>query len=149
MSALVFVDTNVHLYTRDARDAAKQARAGEWLAWCWTRRSGRISTQVLNEFYNNAITRFRAGVTVEKAREQVRMLRLWQPPHLDTYTVDGAWVMQDRYKLGYWDALIVSSAQQQGCRYLLSEDMPHLQSYDTVQVINPFLMTPAEFEVLK
>ena len=76
------------------------------------------------------------------------MLRLWQPPHLDTYTVDGAWVMQDRYKLSYWDALIMSSAQQQGCHYLLSEGMQHLQTYDTVQVINPFLMTPAEFEAL-
>jgi predicted nucleic acid-binding protein len=148
MSALVFVDTNVHLYTKDARDAAKQIRANEWLTWCWMQRAGRISTQVLNEYYNNAITKFKAVVTVEKAREQVRMLRLWQPPHLDTYTVDGAWAMQDKYKLSYWDALIMSSAQQQGCSYLLSEDMQHLQTYDTVQVINPFLMTPAEFEAL-
>ena len=145
---LVFVDTNVHLYTKDARDAAKQIRANEWLTWCWTQRAGRISTQVLNEYYNNAITKFKAVVAVEKAREQVRMLRLWQPPHLDTYTVDGAWAMQDKYKLSYWDALIMSSAQQQGCSYLLSEDMQHLQTYDTVQVINPFLMTPAEFEAL-
>ena len=148
MSVLVFVDTNVHLYTKDARDAAKQIRANEWLTWCWTQRAGRISTQVLNEYYNNAITKFKAVVTLEKAREQVRMLRLWQPPHLDTYTVDGAWAMQDKYKLSYWDALIMSSAQQQGCSYLLSEDMQHLQTYDTVQVINPFLMTPAEFEAL-
>jgi predicted nucleic acid-binding protein len=148
MSAIIFVDTNVHLYSKDTRDADKQVRANEWLTWCWTRRTGRISTQVLNEFYNNAITQFKSVVTVEKAREQVRMLRLWQPPHLDTYKVDGAWVMQDRYKLSYWDALIMSSAQQQGCSYLLSEDMQHLQKYDTVQVINPFLMTPAEFETV-
>ena len=149
MSALVFVDTSVHLRAKDARDTKKQIRANEWLTRCWTQRTGRISTQVLNEFYNNAITKFRTVVTAEKAREQVRMLRLWQPPHLDTYTVDGAWVMQDRFKLSYWDALIMSSAQQQGCRYLLSEDMQHLQQYDTVQVINPFLMTPVEFESLK
>ncbi len=148
MSVLIFVDTNVHLYTKDARNVSKQVRANEWLTWCWTQRAGRISTQVLNEFYNNAITRFRALVTAEKAREQVRMLRLWQPPHIDTYTVDGAWAMQDRFKLSYWDALIMSSAQQQGCRYLLSADMQHLQQYDSVQVINPFVMTPAEFEAL-
>jgi predicted nucleic acid-binding protein len=145
MSALVFVDTNVHLYTKDTRDAAKQIRANEWLTWCWTQRAGRTSTQVLNEYYNNALTKFKAVVTVERAREQVRMLRLWQPPHLDSYTVDGAWAMQDKYKLSYWDALIMSSAQQQGCRYMLSEDMQHLQTYDTVQVINPFLIAPTEF----
>ena len=62
MSALIFVDTPVHLYSKDARDAAKQIRANEWLTWCWTRRTGRISTQVLNEFYNNAITRFGKAV---------------------------------------------------------------------------------------
>ena len=146
MSALIFVDTPVHLYSKDARDAAKQIRANEWLTWCWTRRTGRISTQVLNEFYNNAITRFGKAVTVEKAREQVRMLRLWQPPHLDRYTVDGAWVMQDRYKLGYWDALILSSAHQQGCRYLLTEALPHDQPLDAVRPVNPFLVTPNELD---
>jgi predicted nucleic acid-binding protein len=144
MTALVFVDTNVHLYAKDARDLPKQIRANEWLSWCWSHRAGRISTQVLNKFYNNAITKFRNAVTIEKAREQVRVLQLWQPLHLDTYAVEGAWVMQDRYKLSYWDALIASSAQQQGCSYLLSEDMQHLQSYDTVQVINPFLRSPEE-----
>jgi predicted nucleic acid-binding protein len=144
MTALVFVDTNVHLYAKDSRDLTKQIRANEWLSWCWSHRTGRISSQVLNEFYNNAITKFRNAVTIEKAREQVRILQLWQPPHLDSYAVEGAWVMQDRYKLSYWDALIVSSAQQQGCSFLLSEDMQHLQSFDTVQVINPFLRSPDE-----
>jgi predicted nucleic acid-binding protein len=146
MTALVFVDTNVLLATYDERDLARQAKAREWVTWCWQTRSGRISTQVLNELYNNAITRFRATVTVQKARTQVRRLRLWQPPHLDTYTVDGAWDLQDRYPLSYWDALIVSSAHQQGCGYLLSEDLQHDQLIDAVRVINPFVSTPAEIE---
>ena len=144
MSALVFVDTNVLLYSYDERDAAKQARAREWVAWCWNHNSGRISTQVLNELYNNAITRFRNTVTVHQARTEVRRLRLWQPPHLDTYTVDGAWDLQDRYALSYWDALILSSAHQQGCSHLLTEDLPHGRQLDAVQVINPFLVSPAE-----
>ncbi|MDO5625891.1 MAG: PIN domain nuclease, partial [Pseudomonadota bacterium] len=80
MSALVFVDTNVFLYTVDARDLAKQAQAREWVRWCWTQAAGRISTQVLNEFYNNAITKFRAVMPVQQARTQVRNLRQWQPP---------------------------------------------------------------------
>jgi predicted nucleic acid-binding protein len=146
MTALVFVDTNVLLYSYDERDLAKQARAREWLTWCWRRNSGRISTQVLNELYNNAITRFRKTVTVHQARTEVRRLRLWQPPHLDTYTVDGAWDLQDRYALSYWDALILSSAHQQGCTYLLSEDLQHGQMMDAVKVINPFLVTPQELE---
>ena len=141
---LVFVDTAVFLRTADERDAAKQARARDWVRWCWTQRAGRISTQVLNELYHNAITRFRARMPVQQARAQVRGLRQWQPPHLDTYVIDGAWALQDRYAVGYWDALIISSAQQQGCQYLLSEDLRHQQRFETVQVLNPFLVGPDE-----
>lgn len=144
MSALVFVDTNVFLYTVDERDLPKQARAREWVRWCWLNAAGRISSQVLNEFYNNAITQFRSVMPVQQARAQVRNLRQWQPPHLDTFTIDGAWALQDRHALGYWEALIVASAQQQGCRYLLSEDLPHQQRFESVQVINPFRVRPDE-----
>lgn len=142
MSALVFVDTAVFLCAVDERDPARQAQAREWLRWCWTQAVGRISSQVLNEFYNQAITRFRNPVPVQQARAQVCNLRQWQPPHLDTYVIDGAWALQDRYALSYWDALIVSSAQQQGCRYLLSEDLPHGQRFEAVQALNPFLVGP-------
>ncbi len=144
MTVLVFVDTNVFLYSLDMRDAAKQARAQQWINACWRRNCGRISTQVLNEFYNNATTKFSRHMTKDVARDTVRNLRLWQPPHLDTYTIDGAWNLQDRFMLSYWDALIVSSAQQQGCAYLLSEDLQDQQQFDSVQKINPFSRTPDE-----
>jgi predicted nucleic acid-binding protein len=142
MTALVFVDTNVLLYTFDERDKQKQARAQAWVAWCWRGHCGRISTQVLNELYNNAVSKFRHTVTVHQARSEVRRLRLWQPPHLDTYTVDGAWDLQDRYPISYWDALILSSAHQQGCGYLLTEDLQHGQQLDAVKVVSPFLLEP-------
>lgn len=146
MSALVFVDTPVLLYSVDERDPVRQARAREWLGWCWQERTGRISSQVLNELYNNAITRFPGPRTVALVRAQVRRLRVWQPPHLDAYTVDGAWGLQDRYGLGYWDALILSSAHQQGCRYLLSEGFEHGRQMDAVRILNPFLVAPAELK---
>lgn len=147
MSALVFVDTSVLLRTVDARDAAQQSRARDWVRWCWQQRCGRISTQVLNELYQNAVTCFGPPAPVQQARALVRQLRQWQPPHLDTYTIDGAWSLQDRHALGYWDALVVSSAQQQGCRYLLSDELAHEQRFDTLQVLNPFLVQPAELPI--
>jgi predicted nucleic acid-binding protein len=146
MTALVFVDTNVLLYTYDDRDPIKRDRAREWVRWCWRSRTGRISSQVLNELYNNAITKFREAIPLQQARSEVRRLRLWQPPHLDTYTVDGAWNLQDRYPLSYWDALIVSSAHQQGCTHVLTEDLQHGQTIDSVRIVNPFLISLSEFE---
>ena len=40
MTAPVFVDTNVLVYSRDARDAEKQRRAREWLEFLWEARRG-------------------------------------------------------------------------------------------------------------
>ncbi|KAB2897200.1 MAG: PIN domain-containing protein [Burkholderiaceae bacterium] len=149
MSALIFVDTSVLLRSVDDSDGAKQARARDWLTGCWQARSGRISSQVLNELYHQAVTRFQGPRVLQQVRAQVRRLRVWLPPHLDAYTVDGAWGLQDRYGLGYWDALIVSSAHQQGCRYLLTEALEHGQQLDAVRTVNPFLMAPQELESIE
>ena len=142
----IFVDTEVLLASVDERDLARQACAREWLRFCWETRSGRISSQVLNELYNQAIQRFSGPHVLPQVRAQVRRLRVWLPPHLDAYTVDGAWDLQDRHGLGYWDALILSSAHQQGCRYLLTEALPHDQPLDAVRPINPFLVAPAALD---
>ena len=69
------------------------------------------------------------------------------PQHLDAYTVDGAWDVQDRSRLGDLDALILSSAHQQGCRYLLSEALPRGEPLDAVTPINPFLVAPHELDI--
>ncbi len=147
MSAAIFVDTSVLLHSVDERDADKQARAREWLTLCWQTRSGRISSQVLNELYHQAVSRFQGPRLLPQVRAQVRRLRVWLPPHLDAYTVDGAWDLQDRYGLGYWDALILSSAHQQGCRYLLTDALPHGEEMDAVQIINPFSLAPNELDL--
>jgi predicted nucleic acid-binding protein len=153
---LVFVDSGVLLATFDARDAALQAAARTWVAWCWKQRAGRISTQVLNEFYNGALKMFGqtakhadavgTSVTPAQVRTHVRRLRAWQPPHLDRYAVDGAWDVQDRYSLGYWDALIISSAVQQGCNYLLSLELPTTLEADGLQIIQPQATQPTDIE---
>jgi predicted nucleic acid-binding protein len=79
---------------------------------------------------------------VEEARSVVRDYRAWGPWLVDEETVDIAWTLQDRFSLSYWDALMVAAAQQQGCRYLLSEDMQHEQRFDALTLLNPFLVGP-------
>ena len=147
---LIFVDSGVLLATLDARDANLQAAARAWVARCWRQRTGRISTQVLNEFYNGALKTFgiteKTTVTPAHVRMHVRRLREWQPPHLDRYAVDGAWDVQDRYELSYWDALIISSAQQQGCAYVLSLELPAGKTIDGLQIIHPLHTQPVNIE---
>jgi predicted nucleic acid-binding protein len=137
----VFVDTNVLLYSRDPRRADKQAQAAAWLRACWERQVGRISSQVMHEFYAN-LRRLAPSLTAEEQRSVVREYRAWTPWLVEDDTVDLAWALQDRYPLSYWDALMVAAAIEQGCRYLLTEDLQHAQHLDSVQVLNPFLVGP-------
>lgn len=137
----VFVDTNVLLYALDPRDAGKQAAAQAWLRRCWTQDRGRVSTQVLNELYAN-LRRVAPSTPAEEARRIVREYRAWTPWIVDDETVDRAWDLQDRFSLAYWDALMVAAARQQGCRWLLTEDLQHDQRIEELRVLNPFLAGP-------
>ena len=51
MTGTVFVDTNVLVYSRDVSEAQKQKQAMAWMTHLWAERCGRLSYQVLNEFY--------------------------------------------------------------------------------------------------
>jgi predicted nucleic acid-binding protein len=63
---------------------------------------------------------------------------------IDAAVMEGAWLIQDRYALPWWDALIVSAAQAAECAYLLSEDFQDGQDLDGVRVVNPFTLAPTQ-----
>lgn len=142
----VFVDTNVLLYCFDDRDPAKRDRARQWISACWLRRCGRISMQVLNEFYSNARRKFPSAISAGDARAEVRRYQSWRPWAIDHQTVEAAWAVESRFDLNYWDALIIASAQQQGCAVVLSEDLQHEQQIDGVQILSPFAVGPELLE---
>jgi predicted nucleic acid-binding protein len=138
----VFVDTNVLIYSEDGRSAEKQTQALAWLHVLWQRRAGRLSTQVLNEFYTNVTRKIKPPMQSGDARAEVRRYQRWQPWAIDHPTVETAWSIESRFGFNYWDSLIVAAAQTLGCRYLLSEDMQHGQIVDSVQILNPFIVGP-------
>jgi predicted nucleic acid-binding protein len=140
MTAPVFVDSNVFLYALDEADPKKQQAARNWRAELWKSRRGRVSFQVLGEFYVNALrTRPTAG---EEARAEVRDLLAWNPVITDASLLEQGWNIRDRYRLSYWDALIVAAAQVSACHYLLTEDLQSGQRLGAVEVVNPFLSEP-------
>ena len=140
-----FVDTNVLVYSRDASEPQKQPQAMAWMKYLWENRTGRLSFQVLQEFYMTVVFKLDPGLEPEAARKDVRSLFAWQPLSVSFRVLDGAWGIQDRFRLSWWDALIVSSAQITGCSYLLTEDLQENQKLGDVQVINPFRQSPESF----
>jgi predicted nucleic acid-binding protein len=145
MNALAFVDSNVLVYWVDGSDPAKQQRASFWIEELWKDRSGRISFQVLQEFFF-AATKRRPEV-VEKIRAEVRNLLAWHPVSIDPPLLELAWKIQDRYHLSFWDSLIVAAAKAASCRWLLTEDLQAGQTIDGITVINPFQRTPDQLPV--
>ncbi|MGB9029524.1 MAG: PIN domain-containing protein [Acidobacteriaceae bacterium] len=140
MSAPAFVDSNVLVYWVDGTDPAKQQRASLWIEELWKNRSGRISFQVLQEFFFAATKR--KPEVVEKIRAEVRYLLDWHPVSVDLPLLERAWKVQDRYRLSFWDSLIVAAAKAASCRWLLTEDLQPGQTLDGVTVVNPFHTTP-------
>jgi predicted nucleic acid-binding protein len=140
MTAPVFVDSNIFLYALDEADPNKQQAARNWRAELWKSRRGRVSFQVLSEFYVNAV-RMRPAAR-EDARAEIRDLLAWKPVATDAALLERGWKLQDRYQLSYWDALIVAAAKTTSCSYLLSEDLQAGQKLDGIEVVNPFLRDP-------
>ena len=146
MTAKVFVDTNVLVYSRDASEPQKQELALAWMAHLWRTRTGKLSYQVLEEFYLTVTAKLQPGLNPVDARRDVRSLLAWQPIVVNARVLENAWLVQDSYQISWWDALVVSAAQLDDCRYLLTEDLPEKQKFGSLRVINPFHVEPTSLK---
>lgn len=138
MSDNVFVDTNVLLYSRDSSEPEKQPLASMRLDELWEDRTGRLSVQVLNEYFVNATRKLDPGLSPEEAWEDIEALSAWEPLQLDMAILSRAFAVQQRYRLSWWDSLIVAAAEASGCSRILSEDLADGASYFGIVVENPF-----------
>lgn len=140
----VFVDTNVSVYARDAGQPHKQSAARTWIDHLWDCGDGRLSTQVLNEFYVTGTRKLSPGMARSDARADIRDLSSWQPLAIDSGVIERAFEIEDLYGFSYWDALIVASAATLGCRHLLTEDLQDGQEFNGLVVVDPFRHPPDE-----
>jgi len=144
MTGRTFVDSNVLVYARDTRDRAKQARAADWLAMLWRARTGRIGIQVLSEYYVTVTRKLRPGLSADEAWDDVRLLMSWRPQPLDEQLLEHGRDIERRFRLSWWDSLVVGAAQLQDCSTLLSEGFQNGMEFDTVVVSNPFALKAGE-----
>ena len=72
------------------------------------------------------------------AQAIIRELTAWNPVPVNIAMIERAWVLETRYMISWWDALIVAAAQQSECAILLTEDLQHGQVFGDVRVVNPF-----------
>jgi predicted nucleic acid-binding protein len=138
MTAPCFVDANVLVYAHNAAEPLKRDVALALLRRLWADLSGRTSVQVLNEFYSVITRKLSARMSQDDGWIEVEEYLRWNPQQLDSGLMQRARHIEARYKLSWWDSLVVAAAQQQGCSLLYTEDLQHGAIFDGVKVVNPF-----------
>ncbi len=144
MTGPVFVDANVFLYARDADEAQKRPRARAWLEYLWREALGRTSIQVLSEYYVNLKRKGASILAARDAWEDVRMYLAWNPREIDAEVFLRARDVEQRYRISWWDSLVVAAAQLQDCAVLLTEDLQDGAVFGTVTVRSPFTLAAGE-----
>lgn len=138
MSDRAFIDTNVILYSKDARDERKQSIADELIAGGLRDGSLVVSAQVLNEFYVNVTQKLDPGMGRQDARTVCRSIASVSCEPVTNETIATAWDVQDRFALSWWDSLVVASALLARCGRLMTEDLQDGLVIDDLRVVNPF-----------
>ncbi|MFZ3200694.1 MAG: PIN domain-containing protein [Candidatus Acidiferrales bacterium] len=137
MSGKTFVDTNVLIYAHDVDAAAKHQIAKAFLRDLWTDRTGVLSVQVLQEFYVNVTRKISSPLPRDLARLVVSSYTTWCTETTPA-ELSAAFRIEDESQIGFWDALIVSSAAKSGATRILSEDLSAGQRIDGILIENPF-----------
>jgi predicted nucleic acid-binding protein len=139
MSGNSFLDTNVFLYAYDDRDPRKHSVAVDLIRQLTISGDAVISYQVVQEFFNVALAKSPGRLSYPDA--QVILQDVFRPLQIvpPSFTlVSDAIRIQERYRLSWYDSLIVSAAQHAGCSVLYSEDLQHGQRFGAVLVQDPF-----------
>jgi len=136
MNVRSFFDTNVLVYADDKASPAKQRRAIELVAQQRRAGTGVVSLQVLQEYFVT-VTR-KLGVDARLARRKVELLAEFDVVAPELADILAAIDLHRLHGFSFWDALILRSAKQAGCRVLFSEDFQDQRELDGVRVVNPF-----------
>lgn len=144
MTGTVFVDANVFLYANDEGDPAKMPRARAWVDHLWDNGLGRTSVQALSEYYVNLKRKAAASLPPDEAWLRVSRFLQWKPQSVDEPLFRRAREIELRWRLSWWDSMIVAAAQLQGCAILLTEDLQDGALYGGVTVRSPFTLDVRE-----
>jgi predicted nucleic acid-binding protein len=138
MSDRYFVDTNILMYAHDTAAGEKHERAKKVVKELWRDRSGAVSTQVLQELCVNLRRKTAKPPDIKTTRDIVMDYLTWHLVVNGGASILDALEIEERYKVSFWDALVIAAAQECGARVLYSEDLSDGQMYGSVRVVNPF-----------
>lgn len=135
--SLAFFDTNILVYTEDARIPDKQRKATRLVEEYWLNDTAVLSLQVLQEYFATVTQKLNAPL--ERAQRRVEILASAKVVRFETGDVIAAIELHRLVRISFWDALIAHAARISGATVLYSEDFQHGSVLGGVRIVNPFL----------
>ena len=132
-----FVDTNILVYAHDRAAGLKRERSRQLIERLWTSGQGVLSTQVLQELCVNLRRKVAPALPIDEIRRLIQDYLSWEVVVNTPASVIQALELEVRYRISFWDALILHAAESSGAAVLYSEDLAAGQKYGPIQVINP------------
>ena len=133
---IVTADTNLFVYAVDLRDAKKHEAAGLLISRL-ADIGAPIGLQVVGEFYHAIVRRlaFAPWQAAQAARNLLVAHASFKPNRQST---ERALAEAAAGRFSYWDAALLSAAEQAGCTHILSEDMHDGARLGRLEIVNPF-----------
>jgi predicted nucleic acid-binding protein len=141
MNGRFFLDTNVFVHSFDTSAPAKARRALELIRRAVETRKGIVSYQVVQEFFNVALRRFAKPMTLADAEQYLAtVFRPLMAIHSSQALYGEALRLSQRFRLPWYDSLIIAGAIEGQCSVLYSEDFQSGQRFGNLEIRNPFVV---------
>ncbi|MGI9170081.1 MAG: PIN domain-containing protein [Caulobacteraceae bacterium] len=128
----------------DPTDGGKRETCVAWLKVLRRARALILSPQVLNEAYAVVVRKPAFSPARADVRAHLGDYAAWTTAPLTAATLTEGWRLQVRHRIGFWDSLLLASANAAGCAFFLSEDLNDGQTYGAVRAVDPFRHPPAD-----
>jgi predicted nucleic acid-binding protein len=139
MANKFFVDTNILIYAHDPRAGQKHERARQLIERLWSTGEGVLSTQILQELCVNLRRKAGRPLPIDEIRRLIQDYLSWEIVVNTPESVIEAMEIEVRYKISFWDALVLQAAESSGAAVLYSEGFATGQSYGAIRVFNPLV----------
>ena len=134
----IFIDTNIFIYAYTRDDEHKNKISCDLLRKNVMRENIVISTQVINEFYS-VMAKYKYSHKQIKSY-LVEIVAQVEVSSLNLRTIESCLLIKEKYDYSWWDSLILTSALENDCQTIYSEDMQYGQVIEnTLEIVNPFI----------
>ena len=133
----IFFDSNILVYSADERDLQKKEIASRLINEITATGRGVISTQCLQEFFNVAVKKL--NLKKNEAKEYVEFFTdIFSVVQVSVPLILNAVDISIKTQFSFWDSLVLSTANENNCIIVYSEDLNDGQIVGGTKILNPF-----------